>query len=243
MKQRVLQLAFSGLAASLFLLTAQPSFATVSGELVTGGTGTLTISETSLTFTPNDHGFSTEVGAATTLAFAGCDGTLGDPGCLVQGQGVDVNEGMAITNLNPIADFLTFNGTPSLVYSLTSYDPGSSNTTCAGLAVGASCSVFAGSPVILTNWGTFTTASLGVEGNVTDGSGTQPWSGSFSATVNHKTPAQLQATILTGGTIKNAHSGDFTVSMASTPEPRLISLAVLGAFFLAFVVQRRRKEA
>ena len=174
MKHRVLQFAFSSLTAGLFLLAAQPSFATVSGELVTGGTGTLTISETSLTFTPNDHGFSTEVGAETSLSFAGCDGTLGDPGCLSQSEGVDVNEGMAITNLNPITDFLTFDGTPSLVYSLSSYNAGSPNTVCTGLAIGASCSVFAGSPVILTNWGTYTTASMGVAGSVTDGTGSQP---------------------------------------------------------------------
>lgn len=248
MKHKLLHFAFGGLAAGLFLLTAQPSFATVSGELLTGGNGTLTVSATSLTFSPNDTtGYSTEVATGTDLTFAGCtSGTLGSPGCLKQGEGVDINGGATITSLGPIADFLTFATTPSLVYSLTTYEPGLLDTDCAALTVGMSCSVFAGSPVVLTlESGGKTLAELGVDGTVTDGSGpATTWSGLFSATVNGETPAALQAIILAGGSVTHTHSGDFTVtSTATTPEPRLISLAALGIFFLAFVVQRRRKLA
>lgn len=244
MKKLVLQFAFSGLAAALLLLTAQPSFATVSGELLTGGNGNLTVSALSLTFHTNDTtGFSTEVADGSDLTFAGCTtGNLGDPGCLTQGQGVNVNGGNPITSLAPIPDFLTFQNLPSLVYSLTTFEPGSSNTNCATLTQGESCSVFPGSPVVLTlESGGKTAAELGVAGTVTDGVGPASfWTGLFTATVNHKTPAQLQAIILAGGSITNTHSGDFTVTSA-TPEPRLISLAVFAGLFLAIVVQQRRK--
>jgi hypothetical protein len=246
MKQLRLRMTFSGLAAGIVLLCAQPSFATVAGELSTGGTGTLTVSAAALTFTPNDTtGFSTEVAGGTNLTFAGCTtGVLGDPGCLKQGEGVDINGGLAITGLGPIADFLTFQNTPSLVFSLDGYEPGDSNTNCAALAVGQSCSVFAGSPVVLTlEAGGKTSSELGVFGTVTDGTlPTSSWTGLFTAQTNHRTPAQLQAIILAGGTIRNTHSGDFSIT-STTPEPRLISLVALAGLFLAIAVQKRRRQA
>jgi hypothetical protein len=246
LKQLRINVAFSGLAAGILLLCAQPSFATVAGELDTGGTGTLTVSAAALTFTPNDTtGFSTEVAAGSNLTFAGCTtGVLGDPGCLKQGEGVNIAGGLPITGLGPIANFLTFASTPSLVYSLTGYEPGSSNTNCAGLAVGESCSVFAGSPVVLTREaGGKTSSELGVFGTVSDGTlPVSTWTGLFTATTNRKTPAQLQAIILGGGSLTNTHSGDFTV-VSTTPEPRLISLVALAGLFLAIVVQKRRRQA
>ena len=247
LKQLGLRLAFSGLALGILMLTAQPSFATVTGELLTGGTGTLTVSALSLTFTPNDTtGFSTEVAAGTNLAFAGCTtGVLGDPGCLKQGEGVNVNGGLPITSLGAITDFLTFATTPSLVYNLTSYEAGSADTNCAALLVGQSCSVFAGSPVVLTlEQGGKTAAELGVLGTVSDGTlPTSTWNGLFTATINRSTPAELQAIILAGGSITNTHSGNFSVTTSPVPEPRLISLGAFAALLLGFVIQRRRKEA
>jgi hypothetical protein len=245
LKQLGLRLILGGLAAGAFLLTAQPSFATVSGELLTGGNGTLTISATALTFTPNDTtGFSTEVAASTNLTFDGCSsGALNTPGCLTQGEGININGGATITSLGPIADFLTFQNTPSLIYSLTSYEAGSANTNCAALTVGESCSVFAGSPVVLTlESGGKTSAEFGVAGTVTDGVGAPGnWTGLFTATVNHETPAQLQTLILAGKAITHTHSGDFTVS-STVPEPRLISLLALAGLFCVVMVQKRKKQ-
>jgi hypothetical protein len=246
LKHLGLRITLFGVAAALLSLTAQPSFATVAGELLTGGTGTLTWSETSLQFTPNDHGFSAEVAAGTNLTFAGCaSGTLGTPGCLSQGEGLDVNGGAAINSLGPIADFLTFASHPSLVYSLGGYDAGSSNTSCATLTVGQSCSILAGSPVVLTlESGNKTDAELGVFGTVMDGVGPSTnWTGAFTATVN-KTPAQIQALLLGGHSITHTHSGDFTVASSSdTPEPRLISMAALAAFLFMIALRRRRQNA
>lgn len=232
--------------AGLVIFLAQPSFATVTGELLTGGNGTLTVSATALTFTPNDtSGFSTEVASGTNLTFAGCSsGVLGSSGCLSQGEGVDINGGATISSLGPITDFLTFQNHSSLVYSLSGYEAGSSNANCAALTVGESCSVFVGSPVVLTlESGGNTAAELGVFGTVADGSGpASNWTGLFTATVNHETPADLQAIISKGGAITHTHSGDFTVTSV-TPEPRLISLGAFGALFFAFLIQRRRRQA
>ncbi|HEX5230571.1 MAG TPA: hypothetical protein VFW44_22825 [Bryobacteraceae bacterium] len=206
----------------------------------------MTVSATTLTFTPNDtSGFSTEVAAGTNLTFAGCaSGVLGSAGCLSQGEGVDINGGSTITSLGPIADFLTFQNHSSLVYGLDGYEAGSSNTDCATLTVGQSCSVFAGSPVVLTlEAGGKTAAELGVFGTVADGSGPAAnWTGLFTATVNHQTPAQLQTIILGGGSITHTHSGDFTVTSV-TPEPRLISLLAFGMLLLGFAIQRRKRAA
>jgi hypothetical protein len=246
LKQLSLRLTFSGLASGILLLCATPSFATVAGELSTGGTGTLLVSANSLTFTKNDTtGFSTEVAGGTNLTFAGCTtGVLGDPGCLKQGEGMNINGGLPITGLGPVADFLTFATTPSLVYSLDGYEPGSANTNCFGLTVGQSCSVFAGSPIVLTlEAGGKTSSELGVFGTVSDGTlPTSSWTGLFTAETNRMTPAQLQAIILLGGFIRNTHSGDFTVT-STTPEPRLISLMALAGLFLAVAVQKRRRQA
>jgi len=256
LKQLGLRFAFIGLAAGLLLLAAQPSFATVSGELLTGGTGTLTWSDTSLQFIPNDHGFSAEVAAGTNLTFAGCaSSTLGVAGCLSQGEGIDVNDGNPITSSGPITDFLTFAGNSSLIYSLSGYDAGSSDLSCATLTVGQSCSVFAGSPIVLTREnGNKTDLELGVFGTVVDGVGPSAnWTGAFTATVSGKTPGQLQALLLAGKKITHSHSGDFTVADSSAaavaadssgaPEPRLISLAALAGLLLVIVVRKRRQAA
>jgi hypothetical protein len=246
LKELRLQLVFGGLALSMLVLTAQPSFASVTGTLLTGGNGTLTVSATSLTFTPNDTtGFSTEVASGTSLMFASCpSGTLGTAGCLTQGEGVDVNGGATITSLGPIPNFLTFATTPSLVYSLSTYQAGSADTNCAALTVGQSCSVFLGSPVVLTlEAGGSTSAELGVVGSVTDGSGASNWDGLFTATIVGETPAELQALILTGGSVTHSYSGNFFTASA-VPEPRLMSLAALaGALLLIVVQKKRRKEA
>jgi hypothetical protein len=247
LKQLGLKLALGGFATGLLLFTAQPSFASVSGELLTGGNGTLTVSATALTFTKNDSsGYSTEVATGTDLTFAGCSsGMLGTTGCLTQGEGVDVNGGNPITNLGPITDFLTFANTPSLVFGLDGYSPGLTNTNCAALTVGESCSVFVGSPVILTLTSSGgTAASMGIFGTASDG--TTPvstWKGNFTATIANKTPAQLQAIIANRGSFSHTHSGDFVVSFSPVPEPRSISLALGAALFLGIVVMRRKRVA
>lgn len=247
LKQLGLKLALGGLAAGVLLFTAQPSFASVSGELLTGGNGTLTVSATTLTFTKNDSsGHSTSVAAGTVLTFAGCSsGVLGSSGCLTQGEGVDIAGGSTITSLGPIPDFLTFANTPALVFNLAGYNPGVSNTNCTGLAVGQSCSVFAGSPVILTLTSSGgTAASMGVFGTATDGSGqVSNWTGTFTATINNKSPQTLQALIASGGSFTHTHSGDFNVSFSQVPEPRLISLALAAGLFFGIVVMKRRREA
>src|SRR5436853_6723441 len=124
------------------------------GTLNVGTSGTVTIS---LTFTnwnadpAATGGGNMDVATGTNLQFAGCaSGVLGSAGCL------SATEGVTATNLSsatpfPINSFMTFAAHASLVYSANGIGPGSASTNCAAAnANGLSCSVFAGSPVILT---------------------------------------------------------------------------------------------
>ena len=55
------------------------------------------------------------------------------------------------TVVPPQSEFMDFVGHPALDFNLTALGPGSNNTVCSGLTqVGQSCSVFAGSPFVLT---------------------------------------------------------------------------------------------
>ena len=98
----------------------------------------------------------------------------------------------------PVATYLQFAAHPNLVYSLNSVGPGSSNTNCATAAtVGSSCSVFAGSPLVLTRSATGTTITLAVSGKASDtGSGGLPagsdYQGAFVGPVADQTPLQIQ---------------------------------------------------
>jgi len=93
-----------GSGIGLIFLTATPSFATVVGNLFTGGSGTVTVTATSITFNENDSTVppsSTEVGTGTTLTF--------DGGSLMPGQPIDINGGLSITGASlPVANFMTF---------------------------------------------------------------------------------------------------------------------------------------
>src|SRR5579863_519197 len=89
------RLGFVGSGLGLILLTATPSFATVVGDLFTGGNGQVTVTPTGITFTENDTtGGSTEVGGGTTLTYAG------GPALMV-GQPVDINGGATISPTGP----------------------------------------------------------------------------------------------------------------------------------------------
>ena len=141
-----------GSGLGLILLTASPSFATVVGSLYVGGTGTVSVTPTGITFNENDtSGGSTAVGTGTTLTYAG--------GGLTVGQPVDIGSGLSISptgppvgGVYPVNVPITFPDEPSLSITLTSFGAGSSNTNCSGLTNGESCSPetpLGPSPIIL----------------------------------------------------------------------------------------------
>jgi hypothetical protein len=219
-----MKLLIPALSAAAACLTISPSAnATVVGILDINSTGTVTVTSTAITFSGGDT-----TTAATTLTYN--SGTA-------LGTGVSGSL-MNLTGTLPVNSFMTFTGTP-LAFNLTAIGPGSANTTCSGLAVGGSCSVFAGSPFILTLTTTGTAIALSVAGLVHDSTTVvSTWMGDFTTQLAGETPAQIQAIFATpGGSLVAGFSGDFK-AVTNVPEPNTAML--LGAALLGLGVVIRR---
>jgi hypothetical protein len=135
--------------------------------------------------------------------------------------------------------FFAFPSAPALHFNLLAIGPGVANIVCAGLASGQSCSVFAGSPFILTATSTGTAVTLDASGIVTDASPfVSNWLGAFTTQIPGVTPAQIQTTVNGGGTITSTFSGEF---VAAVPEP--LTSALIGGGLIALAAFKRRKRA
>jgi len=260
-----------GIAIVGGLLCVSDASATVINTLLTGSTGTVTASLTSLIFnndpaalpsgtctTTLGKGCNSNVAAGTSLSFVG--------GPLVTGEGIYVNNNDLISSPPSAADantFLTFASHPNLVFSVAfPPGPGSANTNCATASSnGLSCSVFAGSPVILTyaNGDTFIAFSVhgqvsdtGVAGLATGSSYTGGFSQFFTSLLPNgaaPTPLNIQlyfcpsgtctpADFASGRSIMSSQSGTFTA--ASVPEPQTTALVLGGLLVLLGRVGMRR---
>jgi hypothetical protein len=212
------------------MLSISTASATVVGALLLDG-GSVTVGAASLHW--ND--FAT-VNNTSTITYDG--GTPVPTGPTSTVTLLDLPQGL------PLANFMTFTLVPTLHFTLTTIAPGSSNTNCAA----PPCSVFAGSPIILTQGGGGTVVDLGVSGTATDG--TTPlsrWIGEFSATITTLpgiapgsliTPAEVQAFFATpGATIRSTYSGTFVATII--PEPSSITMFLLGGALIAIALARR----
>jgi PEP-CTERM motif len=217
-------------AVAICLASGAPVFADAAGSLDVSNCsgGGMSLAATSITWLPAGTVAGTgciATGAGTNLTYSG--GTLG-PGNTGNIQNVTAGGG-------PIDQFMAFQGT-SLDFVLTSLGPGLANTNCAALTMGQSCSVFAGSPFVLTDLGPNTIISFTAGGTVTDG-GISDWSGAFSTQVNF-TAAQIQTTILGGGAVTSTQSGQF--SLQSVPEPSSLLLLAFGLCSSVGLIRRKR---
>jgi len=251
------------MALGVFIPAASAS---VIGTLDVGSGGSLTVSLTAITFNldpssdPAGAPWNGEVASATgappnPLTFAGCPtGALGTAGCLDvapdgPNEAVSINGNVPLTNstILPENNFLVFagNGGPHVVidYTLTQVLAGSTNTNCAGLAQFASCSVFLGSPVVLTLEGAGTTATINFSGTVSDGAGTTNWMGKFSATFPSTTPAALQAFFCPGGVCAGSQSvtTSFAGTFSSSAVPEPYSMLLIGGGLIGLALLTRRK--
>ncbi len=178
---------------------------------------------------------------------------VGPPdGCIVTGSGTNVtyNTGtlgsgvtgsildLTISNPLPILDFMTFTGNPNLHFDLTGIGAGSSNTDCATSLDPNSlaCSVSLGSPFILTPTSTGTTVTLSAFGLARDLTDISRWLGQYTSQFPDRTPASIQANILSGGSETTTYSGSFIVSMV--PEPS--SFVLIGGALVGLALLKRR---
>jgi len=198
-------------ALAAFLSYLTPGIAAVSGtfSIANCSGGGVQVSATTIDFTLPVAGGTGCIATGTPTNVTYSTGTLVPA---VEGSIKDLTAG----GPSIVLDFMTFTGNPDLHFDLTQLGPGVNNTDCTNLAIGSTCSAFAGSPFILQNSGTGTSISLSARGIARDASNvTSNWSGDFTTQLTGQTPAEIQAAILNGQTITNTYSGQFRVAISS----------------------------
>jgi len=172
-------------------------------------------------------------GAATSVTFSG--------GSIAPAELGTVNDLVAPPTPGQNTGFIMFTG---VFFDLVGIGPGSSNTNCAALAVNGVCSVVAGSPFLLELVNNAlgqpaTSLALSVNGFARDGtSANSVWSGAFTTQIAGLTPAQIQQTILNGGSVTSSFSFDGIAT--ATPEP--VSMALIGGGLIALSFWKKRKS-
>jgi len=230
------------------LLFVSDASASVTNTLLTGSTGTFTVSLPSIVFnndpepgagcsTALGRGCNSDVTTNTTLSFVG--------GPLFVGEGIYVNNNDLTLTAPSAADanqFLTFAAHPTLVFSMSwPPGPGSPNTNCATASGnGMSCSIFAGSPIVLTYINGHTSLSFGVVGKASDTGvagllGGSSYVGGFSQTITDflpngtvPTPLNIQDYFCTGPS--SIPGGGDTCTPADFASGRSITSSQSGSF-------------
>ena len=195
--------------------------------------------------------------SSTTIDFFNPLGGLTHNGCIVAGPStltfaggggsVPPGEFGTINDLGfdplPVsaAGFIQFAG---VAFNLASLGPGSANTICPNIfATGdPSCSVFAGSPFILTPTPTGITVTLAARGTASDGtSPDSTWIGSFTTQLPGITPFQIQQQVLAGQAITSTYSFEL---VATQPTAEVASMILMGTGLavMAFLIRRRASQ-
>lgn len=232
--------------AVLSFALAAPAYATPVGQFTLSDISSgVSVGLTFIDWQPAGGGTGTfQIGGSTTLTYTGGTLSAGETGVVK-----DLIQPVSF----PVADFFTFDQDPLLSFDLAGLGPGVSNTDCATLTNGQSCSPFVGSPFILTKVGTQSIVSLAGFGTATDGTGTSNWIGSWSTQISTMTPAQIQAffgcvpgqgvtsctAFGTTKAISSTYSGEFN---ATVPEPATLAIFGLGLLGTGYRARRRRQN-
>ena len=223
-----------------FLLMTAPMQATPVGTLslanCSGGGVIVTATTIDWTLPVGGGNGCIQTGVLTNVSY----GSGSNLGAGVQGTIIDLTGGL------PVANFLTFAGAPGLHFDLLQLGPSVSNTNCAALTLGQSCSAVVGSPFLLTLSSlTSSTVSLQAAGTAGDSvSSSSIWSGGFTTQIANMTPAQIQAAISTpGGSVASTYSGDFRVTIvggvSTVPEPGTAMLFGTGILLISMRLIKR----
>jgi hypothetical protein len=229
---------------SVFLFAANASATPIGLVRVDSGAGGVTVGINFVDWTPpvNGGNGAFTVGLGTTLTSAVGGPVAGSAGTLLDLTG---------STVFPLANFMTFASVPGLALDLGFVGPGSTNTNCAGLLVGQSCSIFVGSPFVLTFSATGTDVGLAVGGIARDGTTPSNWAGNFTTQFADTTPLQIQnlfgcvagmgaaACTNPGATETSTFSGEFVATATPAPEPDSIGLLGLGLLSLAVVARKK----
>jgi hypothetical protein len=228
---RQLLVCWVAIVGAVFVFAADASAIPQGLVAIDSGSAFVTVTATSIDWAPPGGGTGTfTTGGTTNFTFTGGSLTPGVPGTLRD-----------LTSAPPVLNFMTFASAPTLAFDLLSVGPGLANTNCAGLADGASCSIFAGSPIVLTKSGIASTVTLNVSGTVHDSAGTSNWSGLFTTQLPDMTPGQVQA-LFAGNpqaAISSTYSAAFVATVVPTPEPTSLGLLSLGLVTLAAYRRKR----
>lgn len=229
------------IAAAIAVLVPLSVFATpVTGELAF--TGDVTATFTALNFTcstgscsPGQGSFAID-GTASTGTFAGLGGQTGN---IMDINNSSTPPGQTVS----LSNFLTL---PGVSFTLTKLDlgtggpcPPASGTTCTPTSpalvtpsnpLGKTGTIFED-----TSAGAVAEFSVNADAMVTSASGQiTPYTGTFSATFNGMTTAQVLADLSSAGSISTPFSATFNPSptTSTVPEPSTASFAILGLLLL-----------
>jgi hypothetical protein len=225
-------LAFSFLIVNLGILTTQ-AFANPVGILNLAncsGQG-VTVTSTTVVFAGNciQTGAGTSVTTSFGLLLPGVTGTIAN---------------LPVTP--PSNPFMTFPvGVNTLSFFLAGVGPGVINTICPGSLNpnDPACSVFAGSPFILTPGAGGTTVRFDAHGVVSDASGPSNWNGSFSANFANQTPLDVRNAFVSSGSLSaTTFAGSFALTATPIPEPLTLSMLSLGLLGIGVAIRRKARK-
>ncbi len=225
------------LTACVLLLVPAASATVIGRGVISSGNQQVTVSLTSIDWGP--AGGTTGTFVVANDPGDGTDNLTYDSGTEVPDGTIGNIMDLSIPGPPVTLNFLAFPTIPNLTFDLFGFFPGSANTSCAGLAIGQSCSIAPGSPFVLTRSGGGTSVTLAGFGTATDGSPIlSNWTGTFTTQLSNVTPETIQTNFLT---IPNFQvKSSFSAELIATPIPEPVTSGFVGLGLILVGLAGRR---